>query len=76
MFRLFIDIPLSMTEEEAVKVSQKIMSLVNVQHILNEYGVEQINYRLGHDEDRQKSNYLEKTESGHVTNKKSKIEVD
>jgi hypothetical protein len=75
MFRLFIDIPLSMTEKEAVKVSQKIMSLVNVQHILNECGVEQINYRLGHDEDRQKSNYLEKTESGHVTNKKSKIDL-
>jgi len=36
-------------------------------------GVDQVNYRLGHDEDRQKSNYLNKTESGHVTNKKSRL---
>jgi hypothetical protein len=32
-----------------------------------------INYRLGHDDDRQKSNYLDKNENGHVSNKKSKI---
>jgi len=37
--------------------------------------VEQINYRLGHDEDRQKSNYLDKNENGHVTNKKSRISL-
>jgi hypothetical protein len=75
MFRLFIDIPLAMTEEEAAKVSQKIMSLINVQHILDDCGIEQLNYRLGHDEDRQKSNYLIKTENGHVTNKKCRINL-
>jgi hypothetical protein len=40
---------------------------------MSEMGVEQINYRVGHDEDRQKSNYLIKTPSGHVNNKKSRI---
>ena len=30
---------------------------------------------LGHDEDRQKSNYLDKNENGHVTNKKSRISL-
>jgi hypothetical protein len=35
--------------------------------------VEQVNYRLGHDEDRQKSNYLLKNENGHVSNKKCHI---
>jgi len=37
--------------------------------------VKEINYRLGHDEDRQKSNYFTKNENGHVNNKKSKIVV-
>jgi hypothetical protein len=39
----------------------------------NKLDVECINYRLGHDDDRQKSNYLDKNENGHVSNKKSKI---
>tara|TARA_R110002051_G_scaffold71886_4_gene130021 strand:- start:1145 stop:1459 length:315 start_codon:yes stop_codon:yes gene_type:complete len=33
----------------------------------------QMNYRLGHDEDRQKSNYLMKNEEGHVNNKKCRL---
>ena len=32
-----------------------------------------MNYRLGHDEDRQKSNYLMKNEEGHVNNKKNRL---
>jgi hypothetical protein len=42
---------------------------------LREQGISEVNYRLGHDEDRQKSNYLLKTPSGHVVNKKSRIEL-
>ena len=75
MYRLHIDIPLAMSEEEAAKASMEIISLLNIHHRLDKLGVSQINFRLGHDEDRQKSNYLEKTESGHVTNKKSKIDL-
>jgi hypothetical protein len=34
-----------------------------------------INYRLGNDQDRQKSNYLIKNQNGHVANKKLKINL-
>ena len=43
--------------------------------VLNAIGVEEINYRLGHDDDRQKSNYFIKNENGHVNNKKSKMQL-
>ena len=72
MFRLHIDIPLSGTEQDAVSVSQKIIDLLEKEKMLT-FGVEQVNYRLGHDEDRQKSNYLLKNENGHVSNKKCHI---
>jgi hypothetical protein len=78
-YRLHIDIPLNMTEEEAVIASQQILGILAEEEtdalILNAIGVEEINYRLGHDDDRQKSNYLMKNENGHVNNKKSKIVV-
>ena len=32
-----------------------------------------MNYRLGHDNDRQKSNYLNMDEEGHVNNKKTRL---
>jgi hypothetical protein len=68
-----------MTEEEAVIASQQILGILAEEEtdalILNAIGVEEINFRLGHDDDRQKSNYLMKNENGHVNNKKSKIVV-
>lgn len=78
-YRLHIDIPLNMTEEEAKIASIQILGLL-ADHddkaiILNAIGIDEINYRLGHDDDRQKSNYLMKNENGHVNNKKSKIAV-
>jgi hypothetical protein len=78
-YRLHIDIPLNMSEEEALIASQQILGiLADVDTdalILNAIGVEEINYRLGHDDDRQKSNYFLKDTNGHVNNKKSKIVV-
>ena len=74
-YRLHIDIPLPMNEEEAIFVTNNVMKLLNIRHVMDELKIDQINYRLGHDDDRQKSNYMEKTESGHVTNKKSKIDL-
>jgi hypothetical protein len=79
MYRLHIDIPLGSDEEKVIEqvkafmlwhfadadAQEKIKSLMG--------DVDQVNYRLGHDEDRQKSNYLNKTENGHVTNKKSRL---
>jgi hypothetical protein len=76
MFRLHIDIPIPASEEEAIDSSKRIMELFHYMIRSKSFGnfdIEQINYRLGHDEDRQKSNYLDKNENGHVSNKKSKI---
>ena len=72
MFRLHIDIPLVGSEAEASEISKKIIDLLEKEKMLT-FGVEQVNYRLGHDEDRQKSNYLLKNENGHVSNKKCHI---
>ena len=82
-FRLHIDIPLGTDEEEAIEIAQCIMDDINQTdiHLWEESGVnipEQIHvaYRLGHDEDRQKSNYLNKTEEGHVTKKKIRVVIE
>jgi len=78
MYRLFIDIPISAaTTEEAVKIGQHIMDAMilseNNKMSFRVVGVEQLNYRLGHDEDRQKSNYFILDDKGHCSNKKSKV---
>jgi hypothetical protein len=67
-----------LSEHDAAVLSQKIISSLSSGEglaILQENGIEQINYRLGHDDDRQKSNYLLKNENGHVANKKNRILV-
>ena len=78
-YRLHIDIPLGHDEEQAVKNVETIMrifrSTQNSHAKWRMLNVEQVNYRLGHDEDRQKSNYLDKNENGHVSNKKSRIDI-
>jgi len=78
-FRLHIDIPLGYDEYEAI---EKVRNLIHWhfcdpearEKIMRLMGnIEEVNYRLGHDEDRQKSNYLQKTDNGHVTNKKCRL---
>lgn len=75
-FRLHIDIPLGGDEQDAIDIAEHVM-----ERIKDEFGgtiigsVDQINYRLGHDEDRQKSNYLMKTPEGHITKKKCRISL-
>ena len=79
MYRLHIDIPLGSDEEKVIEQVKAFMlwhfadadAQVKIKSLMGD--VDQVNYRLGHDEDRQKSNYLNKTESGHVTNKKSRL---
>ena len=78
MFRLQIDIPIPASEDEAIHSSKRIMELFHFMIRSKSFGnfdIDQINYRLGHDEDRQKSNYLDKNENGHVSNKKCKIQL-
>ena len=78
-YRLHIDIPLNMSEDDALIASQQILGILAEEEsdalILNAIGIDEINYRLGHDDDRQKSNYFLKDANGHVNNKKSKIVV-
>ena len=72
-YRLHIDIPMPFTEEEALKASQLIVNYINNMILIDKTNIEEINYRLGHDDDRQKSNYLVKNANGHVSNKKCVI---
>ena len=88
-YRLHIDIPLGEDEMIAYTNAETIMKLFrppttnssgdprvsgNGAFWWREIGNNvEVNYRLGHDEDRQKSNYLDKNENGHVSNKKTRI---
>ena len=72
MYRLHIDIPMPFNENDAKDFSLAIVSMLNKEKITS-MGIDQINYRLGHDDDRQKSNYFITNATGHVNNKKSKI---
>ncbi len=75
MFRLHIDIPLPLDESGAAALTAEVIAdmLRVCTERLRGAGVPEFNWRLGHDEDRQKSNYLLKTPSGHVVNKKSRV---
>ena len=72
-YRLHIDIPMPFTEEEAMKASELFVGAINNAILIESTNISEINYRLGHDDDRQKSNYFMKNDNGHVNNKKSKI---
>ena len=79
MFRLHIDIPVGHDEEYAKETSEIVLRLLRDASLLSplrERSVDSINFRLGHDEDRQRSNYFQKTENGHVGHIKSKISTN
>jgi len=75
-YRLHIDIPLGTDENEAIRIANHMISSIAV-HVGQRSRIEQsvngMNYRLGHDDDRQKSNYFNKNEEGHVNNKKTRL---
>jgi hypothetical protein len=74
-YRLHIDIPIdACTVEEAQEKTKQILAELSVEHI--RHLAEEINYRLGHDDDRQRSNYLEIDCRGHCSSKKTKIRFD
>jgi len=81
-FRLHIDIPLGYDEGIASETSEILMkrleTLINDEYNQTEQfngipSFQKVQYRLGHDEDRQNSNYLRKNDQGHVTKKKCVI---
>lgn len=77
-FRLHIDIPIVLQDdvdnpqasarEQANEIIDRIIRQVENQCPY----VKQINYRMGCDDDRQASNYLQMNENGHCSNKKSR----
>jgi hypothetical protein len=77
MYRLFIDYPINASStEEAVVIARKICETViseEIKESISAVGIEQINYRLGHDEDRQNRNYFVITDSGHASTKKTRV---
>ena len=78
MYRLFIDYPISASStEEAVSIAKKIVDLLIIDNdsktVLTDIGIDQLNYRLGHDEDRQNRNYFVITDSGHASTKKTRV---
>ena len=76
MFRLHMDFPLRTDENGSVaSVAVLINFFQTHKQELIDMGFSDINYRLGHDDDRQKSNYMIKNENGHVANKKSRIHL-
>jgi len=84
MYRLQIDIPLGNDEECAVATAESIMrwhfidpeAQNKLQRLSRGTEITETNYRLGHDEDRQRSNYLDKNENGHVSTKKCHIDME
>lgn len=75
-YRVHIDIPLGNDEDDAIRSTLMIVgALENNFPMMKSIGIEQVNFRLGHDEDRQKSNYMSKNENGHVGNKKTRIDL-
>jgi len=76
MFRLHMDFPLTTPESGSIDACNKFIAFLdNHKEELIGIGITDINYRLGNDHDRQKSNYMIRNENGHIANKKSRINL-
>jgi len=73
---MFIDFPISINEEESVLVAKQFLQIMEQNsNFFARHGIMKIGYRLGHDEDRQKSNYLDKNFNGHVSSRKLALDI-
>jgi hypothetical protein len=71
-----MDFPLTTVENESIASTAVFLNfLQNHKQELIDMGITDINYRLGNDNDRQKSNYMIRNENGHIANKKSRINL-
>lgn len=79
-YRLHIDIPLGGDEDSAIRKAKALLDWWATSDAaktdLKNIGVSEVNYRIGHDSDRQRSNYLLKNDNGHVNNKKCRLVLD
>ena len=77
-YRLHIDIPIEAIDtQEAQDIARATLTRLGLLDpsfggALTGTGLE-VNYRLGHDDDRQRSNYLDMDEKGHCSNRKTRI---
>jgi len=74
-YRLHIDVPLVADINQSVAMSKQLIEIIKNSLVDNNIENIKINYRLGNDEDRQKSNYLNINENEHASNKKIIIEL-
>jgi hypothetical protein len=71
-----MDFPLTTPESGSIDACNKFIAFLdNHKEELIGIGITDINYRLGNDQDRQKSNYMIRNENGHIANKKSRINL-
>jgi len=71
-----MDFPLTTVENGSIASTEVFLNfLQNHKQELIDMGITDINYRLGNDNDRQKSNYMIRNENGHIANKKSRINL-
>lgn len=75
MYRLHIDVPLGTNQVEAIALAKEIIHQSATQLASTHAIGLTMNYRLGNDEDRQKSNYLDIDSKGHCSNKKSSLKI-
>lgn len=82
-YRLHIDIPLGDDPKEAKFIAEMLMDQfietameTKMDSAFGPACLDTINYRLGNDADRQKSNHLMVNENGHVSNKKYHVSLD
>ena len=86
MFRLHLDVPLDMSQDEAIQwadnfknqlksvIAHDIECWCPSQKGLWDMSGKTLGIRLGKDTDRQRSNYLDLNENGHCSNKKTTIQ--
>lgn len=71
-----MDFPLTANENGSIVSTAVFLNFLQThKQELIDMGFVDINYRLGNDNDRQKSNYMIRNENGHIANKKSRINL-
>lgn len=83
MYRLHIDIPLGEDAERATSIAREFTKWIlldeeakdRIRRVMGSGEGMSLNYRLGNDADRQKSNYLDINENGHVSTKKIRVDI-
>lgn len=79
--RIGLDVISAILEDHAKSHAEKVILSLDpltenstIEPDSQSYRYKQLNYRLGHDEDRQRSNYYIMDSKGHVTHRKSVID--